>query len=297
MNLLTTALMIVLTIGSGCKSSPSSTGDLNAVAPIKNVNFLFVIAQGFYSCTYRLTSGVELANEITATALRDLPNAKNISISTTVVEPCFSGGLLDNGGSEKLYYSVTRPNKDTGKRLESAVEALDHIVNSIGGGSGADGKPMYVYFIGHSHGGWFVMNTVANWHSKGVIRGLFTIDPISYKKCTQLQGIMHQVLLGDLTFGFENPECTRAPSDLESSYSTIAKNASGNWHNYFQTQFSYVHSGHASGALTNREFSFQYPMTNLMQFAHKDILYDDRVWTSIRSIASGDVKKVLSSLK
>ncbi len=292
--IITASVMFVTTMNS-CKSRRESDAALNETSTRRKIDFLFVVAQGFYSCTYRLRNTRETIHNLTTDAIKNAPKSKRYSTSVTIIEPCFSGGLVENAGAEKLHYTITRPGEDTGDKREISVDALNYSIGSIANGANNE-NPMYVYLIGHSHGGWLVMNSALNWRSKGILRGLFTIDPISYKNCTQLQGIAYHLVMGLNLLGFENPECTRAPTDLVNDYPKIAENSNRIWHNYYQTQFSYVHSGPAEGATTNRELKFTYPYVDLIKFAHRDILGDDRVWSSIKNVISSDIHNVFESL-
>ncbi len=139
----------------------------------------------------------------------------------------------------------------------------------------ADPIDQYV-LIGTSYGGWTVVKLLED----GAVdpqktAALYTLDPISRTECTP------QVILKNM-FNFngsykssaDNP-CLRAPAYWK-NLSFLNKLQ---WTNFYQTDYSYIHSSESPLAGANKHIPFNTPV--LKNFAHRSIQTDSRVWDQI----------------
>ena len=139
-----------------------------------------------------------------------------------------------------------------------------------------------VYMIGHSYGGWMIMKSalrrLASGRSKFKLKGLFTIDPISWKECD-----ISAVTRSYFGFGYANaatPACTRPPADLKNSFGALARH-SMIWHNFYQVTFPILHSGMIYQATKNT--MPQLPVDRQIVGHHATIMNSEKVWQHINS--------------
>lgn len=244
----------------------------------KTRHYLFVFSQGFKSCSAGIADGVPRLKTIVSDAMRDAPDLK---IHSTFIESCFTGDVSHAfGAKEQFFYKIERWN---GRKIaqkeanpetfaKTIAEVVDHEMP-------AEGQARVV-MIGHSHGGWAVMNAAKYWSSKAELRSLITIDPISYKNCT----LTDVILESSVTVRSFSDECLRAPSDLAADAGIIRSHITNFWHNHFQTKYYLIHSGAIAGASSNRDLAFPNDF-----FAHTAILSDKRVWENIKTTIATDI--------
>ena len=139
-----------------------------------------------------------------------------------------------------------------------------------------------VYMIGHSYGGWMVMKSALRRLAKNSktfeLKGLFTIDPISWKECN-----ISAVIRSYFGFGYANaptPACTRAPEDLKSLFGLLARNTTI-WHNFYQVTFPILHSGMIYHATKNT--MPELPVDRQIVGHHATIMNSEKVWQHINS--------------
>lgn len=303
-------LCILLTL-SNCQSSLQKSS-LQSKIITPNNHIVFVVSLGFYSCTHRMTDLQERVNlwldaekHETSTdsksALMNSPQPPKIS----VFETCFTGGILEGSTSEVLYYRLYELK---GRKLvikskdpqSATVTSISNIIRGYSENRDSQETKTYVYFLGHSHGGGLTMKTLLDWTSlddrnaaKSIeIRNFYTIDPISFEHCSQSHMALFRAVYGVIPTPLtKDPECTSAPQDLAADGGTIKSRISGLWINYFQDDFEFLHSSPIKDADSNRDISFE--EDGVLNFAHKGILWDKRVWISINATLSQDLAKVL----
>lgn len=132
-----------------------------------------------------------------------------------------------------------------------------------------------LHLIGHSHGGFLAMASVAElarvWGDRlPVETSLTTVDPIDYYGCRENEVFWSTV--GGLLFE-PVAACTRAPAWIASR---VPAERLRSWSNFFQTDFDLVHSGAIRGA-TN----WRLPMRHTGPKAHKFTSDDARVWIDV----------------
>jgi hypothetical protein len=116
-------------------------------------------------------------------------------------------------------------------------------------------NPRDVYLIGHSWGGWMLLDIVRQFDDGAGAQQLYTIDPISKVYCHRGAPV----------------SCTDAPLDIRDSMRQRVQDLTGYWHNFYQTKTVYLHSGPMSQADANQK----------VDAGHTDIDGDEGVWRVI----------------
>lgn len=158
-------------------------------------------------------------------------------------------------------------------------EGLHRIVRSAADLGGTD-TPVYLW--GQSHGGWTVMNIVANVTGLNY-RVLTTVDPISVVECGPV------VFSGGVLTGSAEG-CQRAPKDLEVSYPLIAARVA-QWINWYQREFTLLHSSEISHADQNIQRTFDAPWWVPMG-SHSMTERDPIMWAKTVEMTSHDARKL-----
>jgi hypothetical protein len=142
------------------------------------------------------------------------------------------------------------------------------------------GESAPVYVWGQSHGGWTAMSLVIEVGDLNY-RILTTVDPISIPDCGPV------VFSGGVITG-SSDGCRRAPKDLEEHYSLIAERVK-HWSNWYQLDFSLLHSTEMSQAHANhlRHFDADWwvPMGS-----HSLTERDPFMWHTVTEKASLDAR-------
>lgn len=275
----------------------SDVSERKAPSPRK-VHYLFLISQGFYSCTYsRKNIGSHYVDLIAETleGAKKFPGYNGLSVKASYMEVCFTGGIILEGSSEKVFASVNIAGEEqrTDRQEFGFVSGPKAVVQMIADRLGEDGTTVKVVMIGHSHGGWLVMNAASDWRGKAKISHLITIDPVSYINCSEAGAIiekglkfMYDISLTGLLFPIAD-NCQVAPTDLIAVMPKILQNIAGKFYNFYETDFSPVHSSSIEGASPNVKLAF--PKSN---FAHAAILNDQRVWSSIDTLISREIEEL-----
>jgi pimeloyl-ACP methyl ester carboxylesterase len=161
--------------------------------------------------------------------------------------------------------TVFAENIESGEGFRGSISDLfDFIAES------ADGP---ILLVGQSYGGWLALQASLHLPSEIRILGLATIDPISMETCSPAN-FAGSILIGS------DPGCTEAPSDLASKFERIKRRV-GDWHHFYQTEFSNLHSSRIPIATTNQKLSYGeswHPFG-----AHALTETDPRIWNNIQS--------------
>lgn len=269
----------------GCAMRKDSTLNTNPVPPVlapKKINILIVLSQGFHSCTNAYEGLLAPVRKRQEEVRKELEQkyGDTVEFNVAYMDVCFTGGVLEDFKSEKIFHQVTHADGTKKRRLEAGPSTIHHIIETVAAEMGTPENPTHVYLIGHSHGGWLMLNTAKLWRGEADLRRLFTIDAISYQRCTQTYLIFNRLMKGlSIAQLTKDPECTRFPSDIAPYAPLIRKKISGLWTNFYQTKFWVVHSLGSPSADSNREMMYDGPEDR--DFAHKAILGDARVWNAI----------------
>jgi hypothetical protein len=126
--------------------------------------------------------------------------------------------------------------------------------------------PVKLHLVGHSYGGWTIMQLAKNLPPEIKIDGFTTIDPISVKECNT--AVYASLILG----GGNLNGCQRAPADFTESDLNAIRLRTNRWTNYYQNNFPLLHSGPIVAASNNEKSYYS------MGFEpHNDFLKDESV--------------------
>jgi len=180
-----------------------------------------------------------------------------IGSESTIYVTAVDLGIVDEAMTRDEFYDVVR----------SAAELA------------GESAPVYVW--GQSHGGWTAMSLVVQVSDLNY-RMLTTVDPISIPDCGPV------VFSGGVITG-SSDGCRRAPKDLEEYYPLISERVE-NWSNWYQVDFSLLHSSEISHAHANhfRHFDADWwvPMGS-----HSLTERDPMMWQSVTDQAGLDARK------
>lgn len=233
---------------------------------------LVIFSGGFGSCavmgsTSEIKSTTEMDQLVerilneTGEAPIDVRTCYAIGSETTIYVTARELGIVDESMTRDDFYEVVR-------------------TVSKGVGSAA---PVYVW--GQSHGGWTAMSLIANVEGLNY-RMLTTVDPISVAECGPL------VFSGGVVTGSAEG-CRRAPRDLGGFYPLIAERVD-RWINWYQDEFSLLHSSAISHADENIKRSFDAPWWIPMG-AHSMTERDPLMWSKTTDLTARDANQILKS--
>ena len=162
--------------------------------------------------------------------------------------------------------------------LQSAPMNRDQLAQLVEDTAAAnENAPIYLW--GQSHGGWTAMDLVRRLPNLNY-RALHTVDPISVRDCGPA------VFIGGVISG-SSPGCRRAPQDLEPHYAQISKSVA-RWTNWFQLEFTLLHSSKITAAHENVERSFDAGWWIPMG-AHRLMETDETMWRKVANQITSDV--------
>lgn len=125
-----------------------------------------------------------------------------------------------------------------------------------------------ITMVGQSYGGFTVHYLAHRMPTdRQVITSLFTVDPISPYECTVTK------------FAVYSDKCKNFPVDM--LVLSIQKNFEGRWVNFYQTNFTPLHSGACSVADQNIQLTYPDPDFAVMG-AHQLTESDQRVWKLVK---------------
>lgn len=246
-----------------CKTPGTSNSRLAAEGSPKPP--LLVVSGGFRSCV-RNGSGNFDPRRISfydsfkqlESRLKSLGHKKIDSVVS-----CFDGRLQD--AVQTIYYvesSEPQIIKQTGRQEYLAV--LNKYLNQ------EKGRP--VALIGHSYGGWNVMQVGLDFSkSSANIVNLTTIDPISPETCSA-----QNILISDTPGKIGFSGCKQAPSDVTKDQRKTLTSSTKIWTNYYQNEFQRLHSSEIPEADNNIKKRY-----GTLIRSHTLISKDQTVWDEI----------------
>jgi hypothetical protein len=226
-----------------------------ALASVAAARPIVIFNGGFGSCAIRGST-----SELKASAQMDamISSVQSASSEFPVeIRTCYALGR------DTIYVSSSELN------LSSEPMSRDDYFQYVRKAGRIAGTNAPVYVWGQSHGGWTAMKLILDVPQLNY-RYLMTVDPISIETCGPVD-FMEGLFSGGVA------GCQGAPEDLQESFSTVAKSVH-NWTNWFQTEFSMVHSGHISEAHQNIERIYNADWWVFMG-AHRLTETDDRIWS------------------
>lgn len=140
----------------------------------------------------------------------------------------------------------------------------------------------HIFLIGHSHGGWHVMQAAMR---LDFVEGLFTIEAISAAECDTRAFLRNRSRRFLTQRNRIEPGCRRAPVDVDTA--AILSATRGNWYNHHLAACQDrgdLHSSEAFGAI-----NFAYYDQGGSR-AHHRLGLDHRVWTQICQ----DISRIMS---
>jgi pimeloyl-ACP methyl ester carboxylesterase len=248
----------------------ASCGKSNKTSSLKgDVQSLLIVASGGFSSCGR--GGAEAPNDPRKTAL--VPFVENLAktarasgvakVATAVT--CFSQRLI--APTDTIFYVLSSaPSVVRSGSRQEFNQALAAIT--------AEEPSTRTMLIGHSYGGWSVLQQALNLDSRVQITSLTTIDPISAVNCKPVT-----FLFGDGTSTNTEPGCQTAPADLTAAERLQIKRRVPIWNNYFQTDFQLLHSSAMPEASANTKLNF----SNTPLRAHTAIQSDAVIWRELEN--------------
>lgn len=219
-------LMVFVVLFSGCGPvSPSS------VASIENVdaNPVLVVMGGFSSCA----SG---PSGWTPMNTRRWQRASRLSHQFAVNgEAYWLRSCWDRTGNIHFVSSRNYPNVTS-----VDLDGLSILRNMLSAEAG-DNRP--VYFVGHSHGGWLAMKLISAMGSRLNVKGLVTVDPISFSDCRPSHYLRAIAYPGTSSLA----GCSRAPSAAATANVSRALE-NGTWRHFYQRNFIPLRSSAFNGS-------------------------------------------------
>ncbi len=226
-----------------------------------------VFSGGFGSC---LVDGNTMEMKISSQIQRLMGQILRAVNETPIqIRTCFAIG------SDTIY--VSAPDLD----IESQALSIDEFHDVVKQAAQLGGEHAPVFLWGFSHGGWAVMNLVAEVEGLNY-RVLMTNDPISVEGCDE-DSFMAGVIVGALQ------GCTEPPMDLSSQFSVIASRVNS-WVNWYQTEFSLLHSGSIPQATVNVQRVLNASWWTFTG-AHGAISQDEIVWGDAAGAIIGDLRR------
>jgi hypothetical protein len=172
-------------------------------------------------------------------------------------------GCYDTDAS-RVRFSLSNARKTISSTVPEMIKTLGEELKKI--------APVKLHLVGHSYGGWTIMQVAKNLPPEIKIVGLTTIDPISMKDCTA--AVYASLILG----GGNISGCQRAPADFTDADVKSIRARIDRWTNYYQTNFEFLHSGPIAAA-ENKKKSYSTPGFE----PHSDFLEDESVIQEIVS--------------
>jgi len=227
---------------------------------------VLVFSGGFGSCAVAgSTSEIKSSAEMDELAdrLRDQSGEEPVQVRT-----CYA-----LGSESTIYVTADELNiVDEPMTREEFYEVVRSTADFAG-----NSAPFYVW--GQSHGGWTAMSLIANVGGLNY-RLLTTVDPISVTECGPV------VFTGGVLTG-SSEGCQRAPKDLEKAYPLIAKRVA-HWKNWYQMEFSLLHSSPIPHADENIERTFNASWWVPMG-SHSLTERDPAMWTKTSELTVTDL--------
>jgi pimeloyl-ACP methyl ester carboxylesterase len=135
-----------------------------------------------------------------------------------------------------------------------------------------------IIVIGHSQGASLGMELVSVLPKDIKAKVLVTLDPISRERCN------YWVMAGAFVTFDPSEECTKFPSEISSFTQELIRSKldrdRGQWENWYQQDFSFLHSGEAGYADKNVEVIYD----GWDIFAHQYVYASEEVWQRVHNL-------------
>lgn len=286
-----TVLILFITVGEAIASEQ------------KGIAVRFVYAQGFLACNRRYDDPItKFAQTVEAAKARN----KNLTVDYATYYHCFDAGIFEHPLDEVEHMYRTYVNADRTRRTTSEISAYtapyqliqDLETEAMALEQQGYTMPLQVYFVGHSHGGWFAMRSTAHLanNPRIQVRQLYTVDPISYSLCPSHKFVNNVARNSIPSWNTSSPDdCHRAPRDLVDLEPSIRSTVDGNWTNFYQTTMPYLRSGPIAAASWNIDIPWlsTYDYWN----GHRSLLSDPRTLRGFFNGLSRDLDDFAASVE
>jgi pimeloyl-ACP methyl ester carboxylesterase len=246
---------------AGCKTGANASATLDQEGTDGPPRILLVVAGGWVSCATPVLGPTPKNMFLHAQAMNLVRNLKASLPGAEVSYLLTCTRLQPPLPDAPLWY--LRSDAPTLTKT-AAVAALPSLIEAARAELGAD----QVYLLGHSYGGWQVMQALASGEMRNV-RGVFTIDPISAAKCR---------VVDNLPLHGDEEDCTRAPTTLDTA---VIRSRTLDWLNIYQSAGS-LHSS-AIPAAENDPITLPYG-----KMSHHRLGFDNETWTRICARLTAD---------
>ena len=163
-----------------------------------------------------------------------------------------------NTDASKVRFSLSNARQTISSTVPEMIKIVGEELKKI--------APVKLHLVGHSYGGWTIMQLAKNLPPEIEIEGFTTIDPISVKECNA--AVYASLILG----GGNINGCQRAPADFTESDIKAIRSRTNRWTNYYQNNFPFLHSGPIAAARNNEKSYY-----SLGFEPHNDFLKDESV--------------------
>lgn len=285
-------LLMVFCLATACRT-PTPVAAVQSAAPLSTERVALVYMGGFNSCgggTPRGLAGIEHFDHLRASLAAA---GKKVSYVLACYNGLTSGTIrwLSSAAPDEIYALDWRKPGDPGQVFDEASRLTDAFTVPL-------------FMIGHSYGGWLAANMAANVvaaHPElaGVVKGLYTIDPISPYHCNQVKYAATVARSQGILGGPADEPCQRAPLQLGKADgvtypAAIANNADGklfgfvrmaakSWLNFYQEK-DFLHSSPVIGGdgfPENKLMPYDGPILSFAGTPHLKIHKSEAVWAAI----------------
>ena len=266
----TTALSAFACLGLFACGGAGGAGGTSRTASRPPAKPVFVVHGGFFSC--KLPWSTPLGSQTYTHAKPMIDAAQSWSGSPVAfVVTCFGSG------HDTAWVQTDLNPTSTGVPAGTIPDLVADRVAQVGEGA-------EVVLIGHSWGGWLAMSDALKLPESAHLRYLATLDPISWQTCPPSTLITS--VLGGTPSGAPEEPCTTAPEDLAPDYAAIRERAAY-WGQYYQDQFSYLHSTAIDAADVSRHLVYDGLSSASEWEAHGMVDRDDTVYGGVGDALTG----------
>ena len=207
---------------------------------------------GFRSCGSQADGSADPMTDSFKDIYKKVENTLGESEVSLAIRGCY------DTDASKVRFSLSNAGKTISSSVPEMIKTLGEELKKI--------APVKLHLVGHSYGGWTIMQLAKTLPPEIKIEGFTTIDPISVKECNT--AVYASLILG----GGNLNGCQRAPADFTESDLNAMRLRTNRWTNYYQNNFDFLHSGPIAAA-KNYEKSY----SSLGFEPHNDFLKDESV--------------------